>query len=229
MTVNKVDLQTLDTMIDEIIAEEFQAATAERKQLNEGILPSFNEPLYDPILLSAPEEGSREWLRCFIVETTRKIRFNQNKNKFINQQIELLKTDPGIAAEWKSKVMELNRRMLMNDLGGYAAWDIANDRQRNIMALGLAVEGYEEMMDSQEDYVNAAKEIYLSKDLTLWDELYATSPKLFDSIEAIYQLNFKEQDPQAASPDYVKNAPWDGEEVQLSTPHDDRGTKPLYD
>ena len=226
---NEYTLEMLDTLIDEIITEEFQLAEAEKKSLNEGLIPSFREPAIDPILLSAPQEGSSEWLRYFVLETTRKIRFNKQKNEYINQQIELLKVDPGIAGEWKSKVMELNRRMLMNDLGGYAAWDIANDRQRNIMSLGLAVEGYEEMMDSQEDYVDAAKEIYLSTDLHLWDELYQSSPKLFDSIEAIYQLNFREQDPQAAAPNYEKNAPWDGEEVQLSPPHDERGTKPLYD
>ncbi len=89
--------------------------------------------------------------------------------------------------EFKDKITELNRRLTMNDLGGYSGWEVANDRQQSIFALNLVPEGFPEMLTSIEGYVDGGGFIYRWGSNHERDDLEHLCPVLWKQIDDLFR------------------------------------------
>ena len=181
MTKITTTTKKLNQVIDEIL-NEITGAKPPLQMLSENKASHTSNPQYGLLACPPSYSPSVQMLKGIIKEEVSKIEFIKEVGDKINQ----LAFQGGVADEFKNKVMELNRRLTMNNLGGYAGWEITNDRQQAIFALGLVPDYYPEMMTSVEKYVDGAGFIYRWGSDHEREELAHTSPALWKQIDDLF-------------------------------------------
>ncbi len=137
-------------------------------------------------LLASPESPTITTLRTMIREVVDTQTQHDEMNQSITQMIDALHMRGDIANEFKNKTNELIRRLRCNGFGGYDYYEIATDKQRAIMTLGMVPEGFEEMMGNIKAYVDGLAFIYRFGTNAERDEAEFTSPITWKRIQELY-------------------------------------------
>ena len=175
-------LAKLDEMIDEIVYELMGYKTPSQMLSENKANPTPNSQ-YGLLAYPPSYSPSVQMLKGLIKEEVARIKFRQS----IGYKINSLAYSVGVLNEFKDKITELNRRLTMNDLGGYSGWEVANDRQQSIFALNLVPEDFPEMLTSIEEYVDGGGFIYRWGSNHERDEFQHLCPVLWKQIDDLFR------------------------------------------
>lgn len=178
----------LDKMIDEILYELMGRKDA-LQTLNEAKVSKTKTPIKEEYgLLAYPPSynPSLNQIRSVIREVLEDQEKHDKVGQSITQMIDTLHLRSDIGTEYKEKINELTRRLKINGFRDYSYWEIANDRQRHIFSLSLVPEGFEEGLDSIENYVDVIAFIYRFGTNAERDEAEHFNPITYERIRQLY-------------------------------------------